>query len=173
MPVNSPTQTNQSQHYQAITDEESELIQKPQKWTIPDRKYALMQRDPLIEAFNKKFQEWLTDKNNTRLWDEIKDLEQQIEEKWQENIYIPESTTQGLTDSWFPVSRVIHESVKDARESNGILLYKIGKTFDTITYGFNRNGLIFCPSHKIPILIDPTVLTFNDIRQVKKRFGKS
>lgn len=153
----------------SITNDTSEVRDTSPKWTIPARKYALMQRDPLVNAFEKKFKEWLMDKSNSNLLDELNELERQVKEKWQEKIYIPETTHQGVTDFWLPVSKRIHQAVEDARLRGGVAFERLGEhSFRPISFGFDRNGLIFCPSHKIPVFIDPTLLTLNDIRSVKE-----
>jgi hypothetical protein len=78
-----------SPHVLSITDDESEIRAKPRKWTIPARKYVLMERDPLVNAFDRKFKEWLKDKSNSNLKNEMDELERQVKEKWQEKIYKP------------------------------------------------------------------------------------
>jgi hypothetical protein len=65
---------------------------------------------------------------------------------------------------------VTHQAVEDGRHMAGFVFERLGeRSFNPIFYGFDRNGLIFCPSHKIPVLIDPTLLTLNDIRNVKEK----
>lgn len=132
---------------------------------LPDRKHVLMIRDPLVQSYDKKFKRWLKNRDNEALLTEVNQLENQVKDKWAVKIYIPETTIQGLTDFWFPTAPEIYAAVKDARIGGTIGIDKDRKIYSA---SFKHNGLISCPPHKIPIIIDPTILTLNDARLVKK-----
>jgi hypothetical protein len=68
---------------------------------LHDRKHVLMIRDPLVQSYNKKFKLWLNNRDDENLNIEVSQLENQVEEKWAVEIYIPETTNQGLTDFCF------------------------------------------------------------------------
>jgi hypothetical protein len=141
---------------------------KPCQWTPSDRKYALMQRDPLVKNYDNIFKKWLKARNDPDLNAKAENLADQIRKKWAVKIYIPETTIQGLTDVWFPTTLAVYVSVEDARKISWILLRGKDGTRPKITSAsFERNHLIYCPPHKIPIIIDPTLLTLNDARVVK------
>lgn len=70
-----------------------------------------------------------------------------------------------MTDFWFPTAPEIYEAVEDARNRGTLRIDKDGKVTFT---SFKGNGLIYCPPHKIPIIIYPTILTLNDAQAVKK-----
>ncbi len=130
-----------------------------------DRKYELMIRDDLVINYIKKSMQWFRNCFDEALTNEVEQLKKQIKEKWNAGIYFPESTKQGVTDFW-AVTREPYKAVVDARigATLSIDLAKGGK----ITYtSFKDNGLISCPPHKIPIIIDPTILTLHDAQTVK------
>ena len=123
-----------------------------------------MKRDPLVKNYDDIFKKWLKARNDSDLKAKADNLADQIRKKWSVKIYIPETTIQGLTDVWFPIARAVYVSVEDARKKFSIVLH--GKD-GTTSASFERNNLIYCPPHKIPIIIDPTLLTLNDAQIVK------
>ena len=144
------------------------LPANPCQWTLFDRKYALMQRDPLIKNYGKVLKEWLKARSDSDLTAKADDLADQIRKKWAVRIYIPETTIQGLTDFWFPTALDVYLAVEDARKKSSMVLQgKDDTEFKTICASFKRNHLIYCPPHKIPIIIDPTLLILNDAKIVK------
>ena len=148
--------------------DEFDLPANPCQWTLFDRKYALMQRDPLIKNYGKVLKEWLKARNDSDLAVEADNLADQIRKKWAVKIYIPETTIQGLTDFWFPTAIDVYISVEDARKKSSMLLQgKDDTEFKITSASFKRNHLIYCPPHKIPIIINPTLLTLIDARIVK------
>ena len=144
------------------------LPAKPCQWTPFDRKYALMQRDPLIKNYGKVLKKWLKARSDSDLTAKADDLADQIRKKWAVRIYIPETTIQGLTDFWFPTALDVYLAVEDARKKSSMVLQGKDDTgFKTTCASFKRNHLIYCPPHKIPIIIDPTLLILNDAKIVK------
>lgn len=130
---------------------------------IIDRKQELIRRDPLGMDFDEKLQSWLKERHNVELWESIENLRKKIKEKWRVNIYIPETTIQGLTKFW-SISGDPHESVRDAREGSTVFLKDDGKLE---IYSFNQNQLIYCRGHEVPIVIDLSLLTLNDAKKIK------
>ncbi|MDD3581826.1 MAG: hypothetical protein PHW74_12500 [Desulfobacca sp.] len=99
--------------------DEFDFPTKGNRWTIISRKYALMQRDPLVTEFNRKLKESPKDYLQSTEGD---NLAKQIRKKWAVKIYIPETTIQGLTDFWFPVSLESYNFIEDARQAYKIIL---------------------------------------------------
>jgi hypothetical protein len=130
---------------------------------LPDRKYPLMMRDSLVNDFDRKFKQWLKNRDDIVLKIEVDQLKNQVKEKWAVRIYIPETTIQGLTDHWLPTTPA-YVAVEDARKG---LSLGIDKNGNIVSASFEHNGLISCDPHKIPIFIDPTILTPNDAQTVK------
>ena len=56
-----------------------------------EKKWQLMQRDPLCVAFDKILHNSLNDPNNDHLRNLREKLEKQLEKKWCVNVYIPEA----------------------------------------------------------------------------------
>jgi len=139
----------------------------PKKLPV-DRKYELMMRDPLFQRFLEKERNRLRNPHDEALRKEAWSLNQQVWEKWRAGIHWPETTIQGLTDFWMFV-RPPHKAVVDAREGGTIIINEKG---ELIIVSFRDNGLIFCESHKIPLIIDPTILTLHDIQAVKDEVGE-
>jgi hypothetical protein len=131
---------------------------------LPTRKYPLMMRDPLVKNFDKKFKQWLKNRDDGSLQVEEYQLRNQVKEKWAVGIYIPETTIQGLTDHWLPTTHS-YMAVEDGRKG-GVM--RFDENMKMTWASFDKNGLIFCDPHKIPIIIDPTILTLNDVRMVKE-----
>lgn len=132
---------------------------------LPDRRYPLMMRDPLVQNYDKKFKLQLKNRDDKALTAEVKDLENQIRDKWGIGIHIPETTKMGVSDFWLPTSPV-YLAVKDARE----VARRKGQVFldeNLEITSLNISGLVFCNPHEIPIIIDPTILTLNDAKMVK------
>jgi hypothetical protein len=151
-----------------VLKDEFDLPNKPCQWTPFDRKYALMQRDPLVKSFGKTLKKFLKSLNDSDLESEAENLKEQIRKKWAVRIYIPEPTIQGLTDFWFPTALEVHASVEDARGNSSMVLQGNENTGFKITRtSFQENNLIYCESHKIPTIIDPSLLTLNDAQLVK------
>ena len=127
-----------------------------------------MQRDPLVKSFGNTLKKFLKARNDSDLEAETENLKDQIRKKWAVKIYIPETTIQGLSDFWFPTALEVHSSVEDARKDYSMVLQGNEDTGFKITWAsFKDNHLIYCPPHKIPIIIDPSLLTLNDARLVK------
>jgi hypothetical protein len=63
------------------------------------------------------------------------------------------------------VAPTIYIAVKDARNDGMI---RINNNKQIFFASFKNNGLIYCDPHKIPIIIDPTILTINDAKIVKQ-----
>ena len=148
--------------------DEFDFPAKPCQWTPFDRKYALMQRDPLVKSFGNTLKKFLKARNDSDLEAETENLKDQIRKKWAVRIYIPETTIQGLTDFWFPTALEVHSSVEDARKDYSMVLQGNEDTGFKITWAsFEHNNLIYCEPHKIPIIIDPSLLTLNDAQMVK------
>jgi hypothetical protein len=115
-----------------------------------------MHRAPLVKNYDNIFKKWLKARNDSDLKAKADNLADQIRKKWAVKIYIPETTIQGLTDVWFPTALAVYVSVEDARKKTSIVLQgKEGTGFKITSASFERNHLIYCPPHKIPIIIDP------------------
>ncbi|MBU4233869.1 MAG: hypothetical protein KKD99_09275 [Proteobacteria bacterium] len=129
-----------------------------------DRKYELMIRDDLVQNLVEKHKQWRKNCFDETLTQEVEQLKKQVKDKWNARLHWPESTIQGVTNCWM----LIHEPYKavvDARVEGTLRIDKNGK----ITFAsFKDNGLIDCPPHKIPIIIDPTILTLHDGETVKE-----
>lgn len=132
-----------------------------------DRKHDLMIRDEQFNNYIKKYRQWLKNPNDEVLTKQVEQLKQQMQDKWNARIHWPETTIQGLTDFWMLI-REPYKAVIDARTGSTIRLDENGKI--TIA-SFRDNGLIYCPPHKIPIIIDPTILTLHDIQTIKEDVG--
>lgn len=147
---------------------EFDFPNKPCQWTPFDRKYALMQRDPLVKSFGNTLKKFLKARNDSDLEAETENLKDRIRKKWAVRIYIPETTIQGLSDFWFPTALEVHASVEDARGNSSMVLQGNEDTGFKISWAsFEDNNLIYCEPHKIPIIIDPSLLTLNDAQLVK------
>ena len=137
---------------------------------LPDRKYLLMQRDPLVDEYVKKWNQWRSNCFDETLTKETEQLAEKVRKKWNATIYWPETTKQGMSDFWFLTSPV-YVGVRDERESarreEHLLINEDGK----ITL-LKYRGLVSCNPHEIPIIIDPTILTSKDAQAVKKAVWK-
>lgn len=139
-----------------------------------DIKYKLMIRDDEFNDYIEKYRQWLKNPNNEALTKEVEQLKKQVKDKWNARIHWPESTIQGVTDFWMLV-REPYKAVVDARVGGTMILpleeegLNLGKMIFT---SFKDNGLIHCPLHKIPIIIDPTILTLHDGETVKEDVWK-
>jgi hypothetical protein len=128
-----------------------------------DRKYALMIRDDEFNNYIEKSRQWLRNPNDETLTKEVGQLKQRVKDKWNARIHWPESTIQGVTDFWMLLYEP-YKAVVDARIMSTLLIDEDGKI--TIA-SFKDNGLIHCPPDKIPIIINPTILTLHDPKTVK------
>jgi hypothetical protein len=132
-----------------------------------DRKAELMFRDDLVIKYIDESLKWFRNCFDEALTKEVEQLKKRVREKWNAGIYFPESTKQGVTDFW-RVTCEPYRGVEDAR----IMGTFIGKDredgIELIFASFEHNSLIHCPPHKIPILIDPTILTLKNDKMVKK-----
>jgi hypothetical protein len=150
----------------------------PRKWTTPERKYALIIRDPLTHKFDRKLLEWLKDQSNESLAAEVNNLHQELEIKWHFRIYIPRVITDNIEEALSRIERGLiirpwrpifakPQAIKDLRKplSRVFIDPKAGKIFIT---GYEHTGLIYCPAPLIPIAFDPTMLTLADADRVKK-----
>jgi len=131
---------------------------------ISTKKYELIKRDKLGKEFDSLFKQWLQQKNDDSLNEKMVELREEIRKKYCCNIYIPELTIQGVTDSWF-ISANPRISVEDARKDGTII---ISKDRSIHSYSWEIDHIICCPPHMIPILIDPTTLTLNDEKRIKQ-----
>ena len=132
---------------------------------ITERKKQLIQRDPLGKKFIKELKTHLTHRTYESFHKLIQ-LIREIEGKWAVNICFPEKNVPSdspIEDCWHVWSE-IPIMVEDARKDN----YCGAKGGEWITHSFSKDNLIYCPSRKIPIIIDPQVITLNDARKVKK-----
>lgn len=123
----------------------------------------------LVNNYVEKHKQWRKNCFDKNLTQEVEQLKKQIKEKWNAGIYWPETTLQGMTDYWMATTPP-YTAVEDARGGGTMILpleedgLKLGKM---IFASFKDNGLIYCPAHKIPIIIDPAILTVKDEKTVK------
>ena len=117
------------------------------------RKMQLIQRDPLGREFEDIFQKWLIDKQNFELWDKLIKIKNKIKEKYRCVIAIFEEL-----GKWAVADR-LDSAVQVGQQPWWLPNDK-------------KNNLIHCEPHVIPILIDPTLITLNDARRVKKEVWK-
>jgi hypothetical protein len=129
-----------------------------------DRKYELMIRDDEFNNYIEKSRQWLKDPNDEALTKEVEQLKQRVRDKWNARIHWPESTIQGVTDFWMLVHEP-YKAVVDARVGSTL---RIEKDRQITFASYEDNGLIHCPPDKIPIIIDPTILTLHDGEKVKE-----
>jgi hypothetical protein len=130
------------------------------------RKRELMLRDPFVIQYLDTSFQCFEEPLNRALIEKWYQLTKEVEEKWSANIYFPESTKQGVTD-WFRVESKPYKAVVDARWGATYILKSGEKGFESIMASFQDNSLIYCEPHKIPIIIDPTILTLRDEKKVK------
>jgi hypothetical protein len=135
-----------------------------------DRKYELMIRDPLVKNYIEKSMQWFRNCSDETLSKEVEQLKKQVKEKWNAGIHFPEPTKQGVADYWM-LLREPYKAVEDAR-SKCTIINKISEDGLTIKKmiiaSYKDNGLIYCPPDKIPIIIDPNILTRHDGGPVKE-----
>jgi hypothetical protein len=149
----------------------------PQEWTLAERKYALIIRDPLTTRYDRKLIAWLKDQGNEILTGEVKNLHHEMEIKWHFRIYIPKVIMDNIEEAlsrierglitrpWRPIF-VKPQVVKDLRRHPGYLIID-PKTEQGLSTGYEE-GLIHCGPPLIPIAIDPTILTLHDADKVRK-----
>jgi hypothetical protein len=126
------------------------------------RKYPLMIRDDLAHKLEEKYKQWRKNCFDEILTKEMEQLTKDVRKKWNTGIYWPETTRQGVTDYWLPTTPA-YAAVEDARVGGTLIL-----NGEIIFASFKDNGLIKCPPHKIPIIIDPTILTHHDAQTIKE-----
>jgi len=83
---------------------------------LPDRKYLLMLRAPLVDEYVKKWKQWRANCFDETLIKEKEQLGKKVREKWNARIYWPEATIQGVSDFWLLTSAV-YVGVRDERDS--------------------------------------------------------
>jgi len=158
--------------------------------TIQDRKWELMKRDSLCREYDESLCASLNDWTNPELNDSRMRLEKEVKDKWCVNIYIKENFVKigqlfkqdpknpvlknlrkdnfiGLF-KWWTISGTPHSAVIDARE--GVVLLIEGDKM--VFYSFEDNNLVYCDSHKIPIIINPSLLSVYDAQKVKDAVWK-
>jgi hypothetical protein len=140
---------------------------------ILGRKRELISRDLLGEKYDSILRSWLTDRDNESLRIEKDRLEKELEEKWRIRVYISEETIRGLDDTWdISWGRYgnTYESVKDGRGSRTFLaIIDKNKVVRTKLHDYHEDHSVYCPPSKIPIIIDPTILTLNDAKFIKNK----
>jgi hypothetical protein len=110
-----------------------------------------------------KHKQWRKNCFDETLTNEVEQLKKEVDDKWKARLYWPETTLQGVTDYWL-VTTPPYEAVEDARKGATLFIDKNGKMIV-----FEGNSfLIHCPQHKIPIIIDPTILTLHDAQTVQE-----
>jgi hypothetical protein len=133
---------------------------------INERKKQLIQRSPLGKDFNRKLRAHLANPTLDSFV-RLRRLICEIEGTWAVNIRFPSETMDSpnskLENCW-DVLGEIPIMVEDARKE----IYWGFRAGEFIKHGFSIDNLVFCPSNKIPIIIDPQVMTLNDARKVKK-----
>jgi hypothetical protein len=134
---------------------------------LPDRKYLLMQRDPLVDEYVKKWYQWRANCFDETLTEEEEQLGEKVREKWNARIYWPETTKQGVSDLWLVTSPVylgVRDERDSARREEHVFINKEDGKITSLKY----KGLVSCKPHEIPIIIDPTILTSKNALAVKK-----
>uniref|UniRef100_A0A7V4G9W9 Uncharacterized protein n=1 Tax=Desulfobacca acetoxidans TaxID=60893 RepID=A0A7V4G9W9_9BACT len=151
--------------HQACRDEFSNLGDAEARLVhIAERKNELIRRDPLGREFDSLFKQWSLSRKYDETWERLCELRNIIGEKYCCSIYIPEITIQGSACFWF-IAVDPRRSVIDARVG-GTITINADKSIRS--YSFEENGSLYCPSHMIPIIIDPTTLTLNDKKRIKQ-----
>ena len=134
-----------------------------------DRKCLLKLLYPLVQELDEKHKQWRKNCFDETLTNEVEQLKKQVKDKWNARLHWPESTIQGVTDFYMLV-REPFKAVVDARGGGTMILplQEDGLNLGEMTFAsFEGNGLIHCPPHKIPIIIDPNILTLHDAQTVK------
>ncbi len=133
---------------------------------LPDRKYLLMMRDPLVQKLDEKHKQLRKNCFDETLTKEVEQLKKEVKDKWNARLYWPETTLQGVKDYWLTITPP-YVAVKDeranARREEHLFINK-----DYRITSLKCNGLVCCSPHEIPIIIDPTILTLNDEKAVKQ-----
>ncbi len=134
------------------------------------RKIQLILRDPLGIEFDKIFQTWLNNTEDLELTESLYEIKRKIRKKWNINFYIPSSTQAGITDYWM-VAGKDYQAVEVGHRPLWLFNRLADGSYADVTGVhalFDRDYLVYCEPHKIPILIDPSVITLNDARKIKK-----
>jgi len=132
---------------------------------LPDRKYLLMIRDPLVQQLDEKHRQWRKNCFDEIVTMEVEQLKKKVQDKWNARLHWPETTLQGVTDYWLlmaPPYVAVKDERDNAKREEHLFVDKNGK----LTF-IKHKGIICCNSYEIPIIIDPTILTLNDARAVK------
>ena len=157
---------------------------------IRERKWKLMQRDPLCIEFDKVLCASLNDSENQKLQDQRDEFARKIKEKWNVGIYTPEvqikigqmferdpenPLLKNLNKEyflgpfkWWTITGNPYAAVTDARQHTTMIFEDEKMKW----YSFIDNGLVHCKPHEIPIIIDPTVINMNDAPKVKNEVWK-
>jgi hypothetical protein len=134
---------------------------------LPNRKYLLMQRDPLVDEYVKKWYQWRSNCFDETLTKETEQLAEKVRRKWNAIIYWPKPTRLGMSDFWgitSPVYAGVRDERENARREEHLF---INKEDGKITL-LKCKGLVSCRPHEIHIIIDPTILTSKNALAVKK-----
>ena len=128
---------------------------------IIDRKQELILRDPLGIEYVRKKQTWLKNlpKFDLLLYNSIHEITEKLNRKWKVNLWGIKNSGNSLD-----MSGESYEFVEDPRNYEGQIVLIKGKFR---SFSFAQDNSIYCPYHKIPIIIDPSILTINDARKVK------
>jgi hypothetical protein len=132
------------------------------------RKYPLMIRDDLVQNLVEKHKQWRKNCFDETLTQEVEQLKKQVKDKWNARLYWPEPTLQGVTDLWV----IVCEPYKAVKDAKGESTLRIDKNGEITLASSKENGLIDCPPQKIPIIIDPTILTLHSAQTVKEEVWK-
>jgi hypothetical protein len=121
----------------------------------------LLRMDPLALELDAMLQRWSTNKKDQDVTSKLVELINKIEEKWFVQINITKEKSHSL--SWYIITQS-HNIVEDGRDKSTTYITKDNGTIQIVFYNDN---LIYCPSYKIPLIIDPNKITLNDIKKVK------
>lgn len=155
---------------------------------ILEKKWKLMQRDPLCRKFDEILCESFNKWKDNKLQESREKKHQEIKDKWHVSIYVPEtnvrlgqmferdpgnSILKGLKKEdftgpfkWWTISGEPHPIVNDAREGSTIIVDNENEKVNS--YSFKDDNLFYCESYKIPLIIDPSGLNMKDAEKVKK-----
>ena len=130
--------------------------------SLHERKKELIVRDPLAMKYAEESRAVLDTRSPDWLLHHTQQEAILLElcAKWQ--ISIAGFGFDGSRDS-LEILPESYECVQDARNKEHIVLVNGKFRF----FSFKKDNSIFCPHHKIPIIIDPSILTLNDARKVK------
>jgi len=146
-------------------------MSEEEKLELPvGRKYLLMLRDPLVLKLAEIHKQWRSNCFDEALTKEVEQLKGQVRDKWNDGIYWPETTLQGVTDYWL-VTTHPYEAVKDMREDAKRKGHLIIEEIDgKLNLSFrNVSNFISCSPHEITLTINPRILTLNNAKSIKKK----